>query len=102
MSVEKTNEIDAAGTEKNGKKLCLAIFDSTDWSDLTGHLMLLQEKINAYLSFIESEQYKESFGDGIKEFEISIKFVEKIPGECKKFLNVVNKQLKKEKIKVVF
>ncbi len=102
MSVEKTNEIDAAATEKNGKKLCLAIFDSMDWSELEKHLLILQDKINAYISYIQSHQYEESFGSKIKEFEIIIKFADKAPIECEKFISVANKQLKKSKINIVF
>ena len=102
MSIEITNEIDAIATEKNGTKLCLAIFDSMDWTNIENHLILLQNKINAYISYIDSDQYEESFGRKIKEFEIIIKFAEKVPVECEKFISVANKQLKKSKIKIVF
>ena len=56
MAIEKTNEIDALATEKNGKRLCLAIFDSMNWENPAEHLGLLQDKINAYISYIENRQ----------------------------------------------
>ena len=102
MAIEKTNEIDALATEKNGKRLCLAIFDSMNWENPAEHLGLLQDKINAYISYIENRQYEESFGGKIKDFQIVIRFAEKAPEQCEKFIAVANKQLKKAKVNIVF
>ena len=66
------------------------------------HLGLLQDKINAYISYIENRQYEESFGGKIKDFQIVIRFAEKAPEQCEKFIAVANKQLKKAKVKIVF
>ena len=53
MSVEKKDIIDYI-TEENGKKM-LSISDHLHWGDLH-HLYMLQEKINMYISAIETGQ----------------------------------------------
>ena len=82
MAIEKTNEIDALATEKNGKRLCLAIFDSMNWENPAEHLGLLQDKINAYISYIENRQKKKKKSSKIKEFQNDIRFTEKDPQPC--------------------
>ena len=52
MSVEQANVVDAIST--NGSFVNLTISDHLDWDDEQGHLIALQEKINVYLSFVES------------------------------------------------
>jgi hypothetical protein len=54
MSVEQTDKIDFISTSP-GEKVVLTISDHLSW-DEDGHLHLLQDKINVYLEFIESEQ----------------------------------------------
>lgn len=49
MSISETTKIDYVGI-KDGC-LTLVITDHLDWLDADGHLALLQEKINAYLSY---------------------------------------------------
>ena len=70
MSVEDQNTIDAIGVSDEGVAV-LKISDHLAWND--EHLYLLQNKINAYLTFIESgeifEEYPESKG---KEFAICL------------------------------
>ena len=43
-----------------------------------------------------------AFGGKIKDFQIVIRFAEKAPEQCEKFIAVANKQLKKAKVKIVF
>jgi hypothetical protein len=52
MSLEQTNTVDAIGTADD--RVLLTIIDSLNWDNETLHLTLLQEKLNAYLRFIES------------------------------------------------
>ena len=58
MSVEKKDIIDYI-TEENGKKM-LSISDHLQWGDLH-HLYELQEKINMYLSAIETGQVSDYY-----------------------------------------
>lgn len=59
MSVNQTDTIDFISTTPDGK-VVLTISDHHSW-DETWHLPLLQEKINAYLQFIESGQILEDY-----------------------------------------
>ena len=59
MANEKTNVIDAIGINKEAKFLSLMINDNKKWDKKNKKLLYLQEKINAYLNFVESgEVYK--------------------------------------------
>jgi hypothetical protein len=59
MSVEQTDKIDFISTSPEGE-VFLTISDHLLW-DEDGHLPLLQDKINAYLEFIDSEQLLEEY-----------------------------------------
>lgn len=54
MSVENFDVIDSIGI--NNEIVTLAISDHLDWEKEYDHLIKLQEKINAYIGFIESEE----------------------------------------------
>lgn len=62
MSVEDKNVIDIITINKEGV-LILTISDHLEWDDENEHLLLLQEKINSYLDFIENGQLAESYPD---------------------------------------
>ena len=47
MSIEQSDVIDVIST--NGDRVILAISDHLDWDDEAGHVLALQDKINAYL-----------------------------------------------------
>ncbi len=59
-----------------------------DWSDEKRHLILLQEKLNSYIFYIDTKQYKEYLGGlgedaaNIKTIEIKISFLFKEPDIC--------------------
>ena len=58
MSVEDLESIDFVGIENN-ETVVLTISDHLEWSH--EHLLQLQEKINVYLSFIESDEIYSSY-----------------------------------------
>ncbi|MNR01848.1 hypothetical protein D3C85_1176710 [compost metagenome] len=66
MSVEEKNKIDIITTNKQGI-LVLTISDHLEWGSDNEHLVILQEKINSYLDFIESGQIAESYPDVVGE-----------------------------------
>ncbi|MHC1723774.1 MAG: DUF6572 domain-containing protein [Aminipila sp.] len=102
MSVIETDKIDAMGISKNKKGLMLMLADHLDWENEVEHLNILQEKINAYLSFIESNQYLQTYpGIKFESYTIDIRFKFKVTENCLKFLEVVNKQLKEHNIQVI-
>ena len=61
MSVEESGVVDAVGIETASGKIVLTISDHLDWSDADDHEFKLQEKLNAYLRFVESEEIFESY-----------------------------------------
>jgi hypothetical protein len=64
MSIVQGNKIDMVVTDKEKTRVALVIADHLDWEeDESEHLVLLQDKINAYLHFIESGQLKQSRPD---------------------------------------
>lgn len=61
MSLEQTNKVDAVGLERKSGHAVLTLADSWNWTDEHGHLLALQEKLNAYFEFIQSGQVWESY-----------------------------------------
>lgn len=62
MSVENRNTVDFVAIDKLGR-VVLTISDHLDWSKELEHLYLLQDKIDAYLSFIESGELLQEYPD---------------------------------------
>jgi hypothetical protein len=92
MSVENANVIDFISEE--GNKIILTISDHLEWDNENEHIILLQEKINAYLMAIESgqvcEKYPSSLGKAIA-ISVALKFEPNENGAL--FLSNVNKTL---------
>lgn len=102
MSIIETNKIDAMGISKDGGGLILMLSDHLDWENEPEHLALLQDKINAYLGFIESNQYLDTYPDIVFEYYvIDVRFKYKATEDCLKFFEVINTQLRKYNIQVV-
>ncbi|MBI3234223.1 MAG: hypothetical protein HYZ42_09310 [Bacteroidetes bacterium] len=60
MSVDQKDVIDFISTSPNGK-VVLRISDHLFWDEKNEHLLVLQDKINSYLRFIESGEIFESY-----------------------------------------
>lgn len=73
MSVEDKNKIDAISTNKENT-IVLTISDHLEWNDNNGHLVVLQDKVNSYLDFLESGQVYESYPSA-KDKRIMIQIV---------------------------
>lgn len=85
MGVENT--VDFIGI-KNESSICThTIVDSLEWNNEYEHLLLLQEKINSYLSFIEfGEIYITYLPSKDKVFELNIRFKNPITKNCEQFI----------------
>lgn len=59
MSIEQTGVVDAIGVDDSTGQVVLTISDHLEWDN--DHLLLLQEKLNTYLSFVESGELLESY-----------------------------------------
>lgn len=88
MSIEKARVIDIISTAKDRSSVTLTATDHLEWSGKE-HLMLIQEKLNSYLAFIESGEIFESYPDS-KGKQININVTCKYPPDAEgvKFLNL--------------
>jgi hypothetical protein len=59
MSINDPTSVDIVSTDKAGR-VVLTITDETSWRH-EGHLLKLQEKVNAYLRFIESGELESNY-----------------------------------------
>lgn len=101
MSVVETNKIDAMGLGKEKDELILLITDHLDWKNEYEHLTVLQDKINAYLGFIESKQFAETYPEKVfGNYVIEIHFKNGMIENCLKFLDVVANQVESLNIKI--
>jgi hypothetical protein len=65
MTLKQTTVVDAIGINSTGS-VVLTITDELAWSsNVNEHLMLLQEKLNTYLRFIESGELLETYPDAM-------------------------------------
>ena len=60
MSVVDKDIVDGIALSEN-KVIKLLLTDHLDWEEEYEHLLMLQDKINSYLAFCESGQYKEVY-----------------------------------------
>lgn len=92
MSVENADVVDIISTDKRSGDIHLTVSDHLDWSDSTGHQVLLQAKLNKYLAFVESgeilERYPHTKG---KRIALKIVFKFKPDAEGRKFLTKAKK-----------
>lgn len=63
MGIDQTNVVDAIGVDKENGVLVLTIADHLPWSDTSEHLLLLQEKLNTYLAFLEGGEIYQVYPD---------------------------------------
>jgi hypothetical protein len=94
MSVSDPGVIDFIGTDTGTGDVVLTIADHLDWTDTPGHLVALQDKVNAYLRFIESGELTQKYpiAQGRKPIiQISAKFHP--PEEAQMFLSQVEQAL---------
>jgi len=97
MSIEQTDVVDFWSIDHGSGRVKLTISDHLDWNENEGeHLLLLQEKLNAYLRFIESgemeERFKESRGRSVA-IEIYAKYPLSL--EASKFFSLAKGAIEK-------
>ena len=85
FNIEKTDTIDGLAYEQDTSSLLLLLTDGMDWSDMNRHLLLLQDKLNTYIWYIDSGQYKEKYPN-VKSVELRVSFLFEEPEICRKLL----------------
>lgn len=79
MSIEQTQTVDFVNIDRVSGDVVLAISDHLSWEEDEGdHLVLLQDKLNTYLRFIESGELVTKF-PGAKGRDIVISLVGQFP-----------------------
>ena len=73
MTIEQIEVIDAIGVDTSTQEIVLTISDHLEWSD-NEHLYSLQEKLNTYLRFVESEEIIKTYPEA-KDRQIKIDLV---------------------------
>ena len=95
MSVEDKNKIDAISTNKENQ-VVLTISDHLEWDDNNNtHLIILQDKINSYMDFLNSGQIDQSYPSAIGKkimIQIVFKFLPNKKGE--EFIGKVEEVIK--------
>lgn len=101
MSVIDNTSVDGIALTDDKCGIILLITDHLDWEDEYKHLILLQEKINAYVSFIEERQYEEIYpSESINYSIIEIHFLYNLTYNVVKFIHTVNNQLNESGISI--
>lgn len=94
MSVIDKETIDGIAINEDGKSIRLLITDHIEWSDEYNHLLILQEKINAYIAFCEEHQYEQIYKELEVEYAIfEMHFMFEPTSKAIKFLEQVQLQL---------
>jgi len=87
MSLDNLHEVDAIGVDNETGFVSLAIIDYWSWDEEESHLRALQDKINIYLSFVESNEIFETYPDAIgRDIEIKIYAKYPLPDIAKRFV----------------
>ena len=93
MTIEQLDKVDIIGV--NDSHIELVISDHLEWDDKNEKLLLLQDKLNLYLSFIESgdiyEHYPKAVGKSVK---ICIVSKHQPNSEAVKFLSFAARTIK--------
>lgn len=106
MAIDNPSIIDGMAMDNENNAIVLLLTDHLPWNgenELSEfeHLNLLQDKINAYISFLESRQYEETYPEEQISFAvIEIHFKYDITENCEQFLNAVQNQIGQLGIKI--
>ena len=96
MSVDQTDVVDSIGTDRESGRVVLTISDHLSWdeNERDNHFRQLEEKIHAYLRFIESGQIHARY-PGAKDRHFEIRAVMKYgpPAKATDFLEAARDQL---------
>ena len=101
MSLERANVIDALGIDEPSGRVVLVIRHEAPWDGSDQQLFLLQEKLNAYLSFALDGEMAEAYPELSKlPLRIQIDCAAMPEGAALEFLNHVHDQIAFQNIKL--
>jgi hypothetical protein len=106
MTVDQPNKIDIIALSKDGKRLALVIADHFPWDnpeETPQHLKMLQDKINLYCAYIESDQFLKSYPQASEiQIAIEVAFADEPDDAAKEFMELVKAEIKKDGIDFVY
>jgi len=93
MAVDQMDVVDFVSTAENGD--ChLTISDHLEWEGNDDHMLILQDKLNRYLAFIESGELVEKFPDVAgKRIIIDVRFMHAPTNLGFEFLSRIGKSI---------
>ena len=90
MTIEQENIVDFISINNEKNYLTLTISDHLEWDEMGEKLIILQNKINTYLAYIESDEILEKYPKSkYQTIVISLVSLEEPNEEGVKFLNLV-------------
>jgi hypothetical protein len=90
MSVDQQNVVDAVGIDTATNRVVLTVSDHLSWEAIRDHDVVLQDKLNRYLAFIESGELVEKYrGAAGREVSIDVVFQFRPPAAAAAFLGRV-------------
>jgi hypothetical protein len=102
MSIMEAYTIDGMGINEEMNELNFLITDHLDWEFEPEHLLFLQEKINAYIGYIQEKQFEETYpGREFQAYVINIIFQEDVTENCFNFLETVASLVEPLSIRIV-
>ena len=102
MTIDDSNMID--GIAYDGEILILEVYDHLGFEGEFefDHIILLQDKLNTCLRYIESKQYLEIYPEKtFTEVNINVHFLKKITDNCKRYIDVSNDKLQSLKVTII-
>jgi len=103
VTVEETQLIDVIGTDRQTGKVHLTISDHLPWDPENEHLLVLQEKLNTYLTFIKGGEVYSSYPDAKgRDFVIKIVLKYRPNGEGVRFLELAKQTVENAAIEFHF
>jgi Family of unknown function (DUF6572) len=92
--LENPGVLDALAHDERADKLVLAMYETRPWLGEETQLFQLQEKLNAYLSFILDGELSETYPElGTKSMEIQLRTVHEPDEKALAFISRIREQL---------
>lgn len=104
MAVTDQNIIDGIAFDEENEALILEIYDHLNFEGKFefDHLVILQDKLNTYLWYVNSNQYEEVYPNkSFKKFIINIHFKFNITENCQKYIEQSNLKLKSSNVQII-
>lgn len=81
MSIVDNKTVDGIALTDDNNGIILLIADHMDWRDEYQHLVMLQEKINVYITFLEQKQYEDIYKGENITYGITEKFLQSVQNQ---------------------